>query len=107
MADRIDTHTWTVQKDYDGQSQHYYCSNCGLPHRNGSDEVVLRGNWIEMEGFYDICIDCARAAGFAVGLVEEGKQESLQLDLIERLRAENESLHDLIAHFRSLLDGSE
>ena len=97
---------WGMLPDYDGQSQFYHCSNCGLPHRTGSGEPVLRGGHIEMEGFFDICIDCARQAGEAVGLIDPEVIEHLD-ESVRRLGKQLQELIDEVEAQSKLIDAYE
>ena len=83
--------SWTAIRDFDGQSREMYCSTTGQPRRQG--EPVFRGAMIDLEGFYDICVDSAKQLAEEVGYVppEEADRwkavaeaSDLRLKVVER-----------------------
>ena len=77
---------WTRIPDFDGSSREHRCSTSGQPKRPG--EPVFRGALIDMEGFYDICLDSALQLGKIAGLVEANEADKAiarQLELEEEL----------------------
>lgn len=96
--------SWTVISDYGLDSQFFYCSTCGMPHRPG--DPVLRGNYIEMEGFYDICVDCARHAGELVGLISPEQIDAAVAENVE-LKEINDGLARKLEAAQKLLEAYE
>lgn len=109
----VDPSQWTIIPNYGPESQHYHCSTCGMPHRTGTNEPVLRGNWIEMEGYYDICVDCARHAGRLVGLVDPSTVEGTNAlnrklgDEVVELKAQVQALNTLVEGLRAYNAGAD
>ena len=73
--------SWTAIRDFDGQSREMYCSTTGQPRRRG--EPVFRGAMIDLEGFYDICVDSAKQLAEEVGYVPP-EEADLRLKVVER-----------------------
>lgn len=96
--------SWTVINDYGFDSQFFYCSTCGMPHRQG--DPVFRGNHIEMEGFYDICVDCARHAGELVGLISPEQIDAAVAENVE-LKEANDELARKLEAAQKLLEAYE
>lgn len=98
--------SWSeVYGGFSGDDRTFYCSTTGQPARPG--EPVYRGSMIDLEGFYTICRDSAIQLAELVGYVDPSESDVLSAALetaheeLVRLRAENESLHELIEHLRS------
>jgi len=98
--------SWTLIADYGLDSQFFHCSTCGMPHRTGTDEPVLRGNHIDMEGFYDICVDCARHAGKLVGLIDPEQIDAAVAENVE-LKEANDGLARKLEAAQKLLEAYE
>jgi len=80
-----------------------------MPHRTGSNEPVFRGNWIDMEGFYTICVDCASHVGKLAGLIEPGQVDDTVAanialeDINSALTSEIVELEKIIEAYQLLL----
>jgi hypothetical protein len=98
--------SWTIIPNYGPESQFYYCSNCGLPHRQGTDEPVFRGQHIEMEGYYDVCVDCAVQMGKLAGLLDPETVDHMD-ETVRRLGAQLQDLLDEVEGQRKLIDAYE
>lgn len=98
--------SWTVISDYGLDSQHYYCSTCGMPHRIGSDEPVFRGSLIDMEGFYDVCVDCMIHAGKLAGLINPEEVDAAVAENVELMETNVDLDKKLTAAYK-LLDAYE
>ena len=87
----VNPSSWTAIRDFDGLSRTSYCSTTGQPRRQG--EPVFRGAMIDLEGFYDICLDSAKQLAVEAGYVapEEADRwmavaeaSDLRLQVVER-----------------------
>ncbi len=73
---------WTaVNGGFTHQDREFYCSTSGQPARSG--EPIFRGSFIDMEGFYSICLDSALQLGKLAGLVDPGVSDAAVARQIE------------------------
>lgn len=67
----------------------YVCSLCGAARR--AEDKIIRLEYIDMEGWFDICSTCVVEMGDLVGLYSGDKVAKMSAELL-RLRAQNTSL---------------
>ncbi len=102
---------WTAMNGgFTHQDREFYCSTSGQPARSG--EPIFRGSFIDMEGFYSICLDSALQLGKLAGLVDPGVSDAAvarQIKLEDELEAalvHVGALQDVIDAYE-VLDGIE
>lgn len=59
---------WYLHPQFDNQSANYYCYVTGTDAKNG--EGIIRGPFIEGEGFFDISLFAARQLADLIGWVD-------------------------------------
>ena len=62
------------------------CSVCGAS-RRPADHHIFRLQYIEMEGYFDVCETCIRSCADVIGLITDEKIQKLQAENT-KLRAE-------------------
>lgn len=97
---------WAPDTDYRPNDNYGtgVCAMWGYPKRDG--ELIYRGPFVdEFMGNFAIGQDAAEDLAALIGWVDpDGVFDSYEAE-VKRLKAENESLHELIAHMKSVLGG--
>jgi len=69
-----DGFSWAEDRDFNANDRAMYCSTTGQGKRQG--ESVYRGAFIDMEGFYTICLDSAKQLADLIGWIDPDTVDS-------------------------------
>lgn len=75
--------------EFTAETRAHVCSVCGAARR--PEDSIIRLEYIDMEGWFDICSTCVTEMGNLIGLYSEDKVKKMSQELA-RVKALNESL---------------